>query len=410
MRGLFFMLPPRFFPLALLAALVGLAFPVESRAQIYADVTVGGGVAGTFRITLEHVKTPNAVANFVGLATGQHGWLDATTGAIRADGFYNGVTFHRVIAGFMSQTGSRAGDGTDGPGYSFKNEIDATLTHNAAYVVAMANSGKDTNGSQWYVTSSAQPGLDGGYTVFGHVTSGTAVCDAINAVPTTGSGGSPADRPLTPVIIQSVVISGPSSAGFNVNPAGLPTMVNATPVMKQSGATFSVGYDHRTFSGYFGFQSADLATWTRFTSSPSYFSQAAPTAGDISVTSLATGPQHYFRMGRADYGTCANLFVPANLAGKTLSFPAMFGFAVTINAAGTGGSYTYTGLGGGSGALSTASYVPRPYSGNLFVQWVNGVQMAFDRLEYTSATGGTFAARSNVGGYSSVTGTFTATP
>ena len=401
--------PPRFLSLALLATLLALAFPAESRAQIYADVTVGGGVSGTFRITLEHLKTPNAVANFVGLATGSRGWLDAATGAIRPDGFYNGVTFHRVIAGFMSQTGSRAGDGTDGPGYAFKNEIDATLTHNAAYVVAMANSGKDTNGSQWYVTASAQPSLDGGYTIFGHVTSGTAVCDAINAVPTTG-GGSPADRPLTPVIIQSVVISGPSFADLNVNPAGLPRLVNAAPVMKHSGATFAVGYDHRTFSDYFGYQSADLAAWTRFTSTPAYFSQAAPTAGDIDVTSLAAGPQNYFRMGRADYGTCANLFVPANLAGKTLSFPAMFGFVVTINATGTGGTYTYTGFGGGNGALATASYVPRPYSGNLFVQWVNGIQMAFDRIEYTSATGGTFAARSNVNGYASVNGTFTSTP
>ena len=400
----------RFLPLALAAALLALAFPAECRAQIYADVTVGGGVTGTFRITLEHVKTPNAVANFVGLATGQHGWMDANTGAIRSDGFYNGVTFHRVIAGFMSQTGSRAGDGTDGPGYAFKNEIDATLTHNAAYVVAMANSGKDTNGSQWYVTASAQPSLDGGYTIFGHVTSGTAVCDAINAVPTTGSGGTPADRPLTPVTIQSVVISGPSAAGFNVNPASLPRLVNATPLLKKTGATYAIGYDHRTFSEYFGFQSADLATWTRFTSSPAYFSQAAPVAGDVDVTSLAAGTKSYFRMGRADYGTSANLFVPANLASKTLTFPAMFGFVVTINAAGTGGSYTYTGFGGGSGALSTASYAPRPYSGNLFVQWVNGVQMAFDRLEYTSATGGTFAARSNVTGYANVTGTFTSTP
>src|SRR5688572_1226710 len=79
-------------------------------AQIFADVEVSGGVAGTFRIDLEYQKTPSTVANFVGLATGQRGWIDYATGAIRHEPFYNGVTFHRVIAGFMNQTGSRKGD------------------------------------------------------------------------------------------------------------------------------------------------------------------------------------------------------------------------------------------------------------------------------------------------------------
>ena len=150
----------RLFPFSLL--LLALSMPFTAVAQIYADVQVAQvgaavNVNGTFTITLEHQKAPAAVANFIGLATGQRGWLDLNTGAIRYDGFYNGITFHRVVANFVSQTGSRNGLGTDGPGYSFRDEIDATLSH-VNYAVAMANSGKNTNGSQFYICKGAQIG------------------------------------------------------------------------------------------------------------------------------------------------------------------------------------------------------------------------------------------------------------
>jgi len=346
---------------------MALAHPAESRAQIYADVTVAGAVAGTFTISLEYEKTPAAVANFIGLATGRRGWLDRLSGAIRSDGFYDGVTFHRVIAGFMSQTGSRAGDGSDGPGYTFRNEIDATLAHDSAYVVAMANGGKDTNGSQFYITAAAQPGLDGRYTVFGRVVAGTEVCDAINATPTTGSLGLPVDRPLAAITITGVTLHGPSYAGFDLSQPALPMLVSAAPVLKKAGTSYALGYDHRPFSDYFAFHSGDAALWTKFPSTA--YSSAAPAGGDLDVTSLATGSQHFFRMGRGDYSTCANQFVPASVAGKTLSFPAIFGTTMTLNSAGTGGSYTYTGFSGGSGAVIEAAFVAKPYSGYLYVDW-----------------------------------------
>lgn len=388
--------------LTLLAVLIALACPAKTRAQIYADVTVAGAVSGTFTITLEHVKTPGTVANFIGLATGRRGWLDRLTGAIRYDGYYNGVTFHRVIAGFMNQTGSRAGDGTDGPGYAFKDEFDATLTHSSAYVVSMANSGKHTNGSQIFITAAPQPSLNGKHAVFGRVTAGMAVCDAINVTPTV-----PPDRPAVPITITGITVYGPSYAAFDLAQPLLPVLKDAAPFLKKTGASFALAYDHRTFSEYFGFHSGDLAAWTKFING---YSSGAPATGDLNVTALATGAQRFFRLGRCDYSTCANLFVPASLAGKTLTFPAMFGFVAAINAAGTGGTYTYTGFGGGSGPLIEASYVPQPYWGNLFLEWGAGYLMAFDRLEYTSATGGTFAARTNIIGYENVSGTFTSTP
>ena len=224
------MLLKKLLPLSFLVLLFLL--PQKAAAQIYADVQVGGAVAGTFTITLEHVKSPGAVANFIGLATGQRGWLDLTTGAIRYDPFYNGVTFHRVVANFVSQTGSRNGLGTDGPGYTFRDEIDATLSH-VNYAVAMANSGRNTNGSQFYICRGAQPFLDidEKYTVFGLVTAGQALCDLINDTAVNGS------TPVNPITIQSVNIYGPSLATFDRDPAG-PVAIEVTS-MSVAGAVLA---------------------------------------------------------------------------------------------------------------------------------------------------------------------------
>ena len=94
------------------------------------------------------------------------------------EGFYNGVTFHRVLEGFMAQTGDPTGTGTGGPGYEFVNE-DSDLTFDKAGVVAMANAGRDTNGSQFFITFSPQERLNGGYTIFGQVISGMDVVKGI---------------------------------------------------------------------------------------------------------------------------------------------------------------------------------------------------------------------------------------
>lgn len=322
-----------------------LALSTEAFAQIYADVTLSGGVTGTFTINLQYQKAPAAVANFIGLATGKKGWIDQNTGSLRNDPFYNGVIFHRVIAGFVSQTGSRNGTGTDGPGYTFHNEIDPTLTHATPYTVAMANSGGAyTNGSQWYVTANSnQSSLDGSYTIFGEVTSGTAVCNTLNNVPTSGSLGSPADQPLTPVMISSITVYGPSLASFNLNQNALPKVLSARPIMKVNGAAYSLGYDHNSFSYYYGYHSPDLTTWTNFQSN--YSHTTAPTAGDLDVTTLSVGSKHFFKMARVDYGLCYNPFVLNSLAGKTIHFGAPLGGTFFLNASSTVGIWAFDGLG-----------------------------------------------------------------
>jgi cyclophilin family peptidyl-prolyl cis-trans isomerase len=117
---------------------------------------------------------------------------------LAADGFYDGLTFHRIIKDFMVQAGCPAGNGTGGPGYEFDDEInDHKLVRGT---LAMANAGPDTNGSQFFiVTADETPWLDGKHTVFGKVTDGGDVLERLNEVPTAG-----ADKPLTPVYISSI--------------------------------------------------------------------------------------------------------------------------------------------------------------------------------------------------------------
>jgi peptidyl-prolyl cis-trans isomerase B (cyclophilin B) len=119
---------------------------------------------GTIKIELFDEKVPKTVENFETLAK---------------KGFYNGLKFHRVIPDFMIQTGCPQGTGTGGPGYKFKDEFDPSLRHSGPGIVSMANSGPNTNGSQFFITHVATPWLDGKHSVFGRVVSGQDVVNAI---------------------------------------------------------------------------------------------------------------------------------------------------------------------------------------------------------------------------------------
>jgi len=399
----------RYFLLLLL--LLSLMQPWQAEAQIYADVTVSGAVSGTFTISLKYVNAPVTTANFIGLATGKKGWVDPLTGNLSFTPYYNGVIFHRVIAGFMSQTGSRTGDGTDGPGYIFRNEIDSSLTHATPYTVAMARTNAwNTNGAQWYITSkdiaSANvTSLDLNYTIFGVVTSGTALCDAINALPTTGSTGSPADQPLTPVTISFIKIYGPSYATFNIAPSSLPTAVSARPAMKVSGTNFSLGYDHATYSNYIGFHSADLSTWTNYYTS--YYGTTAPATGNLDVSSISTGNKHFYRLARVDYSQAVNHFVPTSIAGKTLSLGSPFGTLVfVINSDATTGTWSNN---GSSPSSLICAYAGLPYC-EVFETILSSTYHFTLNLNYTSATIGTYSGQTNIVNYPWITGTFSSSP
>jgi peptidyl-prolyl cis-trans isomerase A (cyclophilin A) len=157
---------------------------------------------GDITIELFEDRAPRTVNNFVGLATGEQEWEDPKTGETRTDPLYDDVLFHRIIDGFMVQTGDPTGTGRGGPGYTFDDEFHDELTHDGPGVVSMANRGPDTNGSQFFITLDAQPHLDGSHAVFGEVVDGMDVVEDIASVPTDGD-----DKPVEDVVLESVTIA-----------------------------------------------------------------------------------------------------------------------------------------------------------------------------------------------------------
>jgi peptidyl-prolyl cis-trans isomerase A (cyclophilin A) len=156
---------------------------------------------GTFKIRLFDQQAPKTVDNFVGLAEGTKEWQDPVNGQKKKEPFYNGVVFHRIINGFMIQGGDRLGQGTGGPGYKFGDEFHPSLRHDRAGILSMANSGPNTNGSQFFITLGPTPHLDNRHSVFGEVVEGMDIVKKIGGVKTGGQ-----DRPVTAVVINKVTI------------------------------------------------------------------------------------------------------------------------------------------------------------------------------------------------------------
>jgi len=159
---------------------------------------------GDIEIELYGVRAPRTVGNFVGLATGEKAWRDPETGEeVEGEPLYEDVIFHRIIEGFVIQGGDPTGTGRGGPGYEFDDEFHPELRHDEAGILSMANSGPDTNGSQFFITLSAQPQLDDKHSVFGTVVDGMDVVREIGGVETDER-----DRPVDPVILESVTVHG----------------------------------------------------------------------------------------------------------------------------------------------------------------------------------------------------------
>ncbi|MEF8783587.1 MAG: peptidylprolyl isomerase [Haloarculaceae archaeon] len=156
---------------------------------------------GDIDVRLFDERAPNTVENFVGLATGEQEWEDPETGEQMAEPLYDDVPFHRVIEDFMIQTGDPTGTGRGGPGYTFDDEFHSDLRHDGAGKLSMANRGPDTNGSQFFITLDAQPHLDDKHAVFGEVTEGMDVVEAIGNAETDAQ-----DKPTEPILLESVTV------------------------------------------------------------------------------------------------------------------------------------------------------------------------------------------------------------
>ena len=206
-----------------------LASTATSMAQLYADFTTS---LGNFTCELHYKETPRTVGNFISLAEGTRPWVDSRNGQLSTvkppQPFFTGITFHRVVNNDnfkIIQTGSKRADGSDGPGYEFPDEINEAVPlsyrFDQPYYLAMANSGPNTNGSQFFLTGNAIPGLQGKHTVFGRVTIGQSTVDAILAAEVDSN-----DKPTTAITIQSVIIRrvGSAAAKFKASSQKLPTL------------------------------------------------------------------------------------------------------------------------------------------------------------------------------------------
>ncbi len=157
---------------------------------------------GNITVKLLASKAPKTVDNFIGLATGKKDWVDPRTqSSVKGKSLYAGTVFHRVIPDFMIQGGDPMGNGTGGPGYQFEDEVSPLDQFNREGILAMANAGPNTNGSQFFITLKPTPWLNGKHTIFGEVTRGMDVLKKIGSVST-----GPGDVPLQPVTIKKVKV------------------------------------------------------------------------------------------------------------------------------------------------------------------------------------------------------------
>jgi len=157
---------------------------------------------GKIKVRLFYDKAPETVNNFVDLAEGKKEWKEPSSGNKKKSHFYDGLTFHRVIPKFMIQGGDPVGNGTGGPGYLFKDEIYPDLHFDKPGILAMANAGRDTNGSQFFITVAPTSWLDGKHTIFGEVVEGMDVVKKISEAPRDQMN----DTPLKPIKINKLTI------------------------------------------------------------------------------------------------------------------------------------------------------------------------------------------------------------
>jgi len=190
------------FSLLLVLLLVLTALSVEGKKKMDKLYATFDTSLGQIVVELFPQEAPNTVKNFVGLAKGEQPWMDPKTGEIVNRPLYNGTIFHRVIPNFMVQGGDPRGNGMGGPGYKFGDEFTDKLKFDQVGRLAMANSGPNTNGSQFFITVAKTAWLNNHHTIFGQVVKGQ---DVVDKIANTERGAN--DLPVKDVVLKTVTIS-----------------------------------------------------------------------------------------------------------------------------------------------------------------------------------------------------------
>jgi peptidyl-prolyl cis-trans isomerase A (cyclophilin A) len=345
---------------------------------IFADFTT---TLGSFTCQLDYSNSPMAVANFIGLATGERSWLDLVSGRARTNAFYEGLTFHRVISGFMIQGGSPNGNGTDGPGYTFEDHFSSALNFNGPWMLAMANSGPDSNGSQFFVTVAPYVPGNNTYVIFGRVVSGTNVVAAINHVVTDSN-----DKPVTNVVIRQVAIRrvGTAAQAFDINAHGLPIVRNLPIQIGQSNGTLSLVFPNSAYADNRLYSSTNLSFWS---GSSLGIEVTLPTSNTVPI--VVDSSEKFYQFAQVQYAS--STYAPKNVFGRTLTMAFAAGQGtntIVFNSSG-GGTYTFAGV--NSGTLTSYTWSQTAYAGYLWPIQYSGLNQMTLQLNFTGSTNGSFS-------------------
>ncbi|HPC19237.1 MAG TPA: peptidylprolyl isomerase [Kiritimatiellia bacterium] len=337
--------------------LLGLGVTTASWAEddgIYADFATS---LGEFTVQLDFERAPRTVASFVGLATGASGWLDAQCNVWTNKPFYDGSLFHRVVKdgfgnGIAIQGGGRisvSGGVTNllGPGYTMLENFTNGLAHSNG-VISVANSGPNTDGSQFFITATNVPFWDGGYTVFGHVTAGMDVVEAIAAVPVLD------ERPVDDVTVHSINIRRVNTVAeaFDISAQGVPIIETGGMRAYMSGTNLVLDYERVPQSKTLFRISEDLQAWESSDWGLGYYTSGA--------TSILTRTFAHAELGAATFFHAARIRYPVPVTSPETQRGHTFTFWWDSPDLVYQVSLTNQPLGGGSGWVQDGTNAPYP--------------------------------------------------
>ena len=369
----------RFIPLAIAVASVLQAYGQAN--GIFADFTTS---MGNFSCQLDYTNAPGTVANFIALASGARPWLDLPTGRARTNAFYNGLLFHRVKTNFMIQGGSPNGLGTDGPGYALTNQFSPKLTFGQFGTLAMANSGPNSDGSQFFITVAPFTSGNSNYTIFGSLSSGSNVVFAISSVAVDTSNN---DRPLTNVVMQQVNIRrvGTAAQAFDINAQGLPWVTNIPLRIARVSTNISLTLSNRRYADNRLYFTTNVAgTWT-----PNLLGVEVPSVSSNTTWRNMSAPRGFYRMAQVQYAS--STWAPKTMNGKTLTLSAngWTGAITIVFDNSNGGAFTESGV--TSGSILGYSWSQDLYRGTLWPVYFLSENPIGVQLTFSSASAGTYS-------------------
>ncbi|MEM6885498.1 MAG: peptidylprolyl isomerase [Verrucomicrobiota bacterium] len=374
---------------------------------IYAQFGVThDGTDYEFTAKLHYQEVPMTVLNFIELAEGTKNWADFAAFTEKSAPFYDGLTFHRVVSGFVIQAGSRNGSGTDGPGFQFPDDIDGNLSHSGPGILSMANSGDNTNGSQFFITLAAATHLDGKHSIFGVIVDGLSDVTTLGGVAVDGSS-----KPTSDMVINSVSVIRVGTDAINFSSTGqIRPQVRGlvrTEFITAAGPTYTIRIPNRnTTYSYHLYGTPDLKNnWAPgFIAAPDFSA-----SGDLNLnaTSLVnTNDRYFFSTAEAEIGSRTD----GTGLNYTFSLGTLSDMEVNLASA-TSGTFSYD---GSSGPLSFYQLFDLGDRYQLYFQMTNGTPFNFVfqvYFEKNASSGGVFAHRVDLSTGSAIesnlTGSFT---